>query len=90
MNDKQIIKRLTQELEETTKPKWVSVNDIEPTRTDCLYWVYFPTGEIVICRLNDYKKYGGIANYWQDLGSNDLSMHETMYWKVNKPEPPQQ
>lgn len=30
MNDKQIIKRLTQELEEATKPKWVSVHDIVP------------------------------------------------------------
>ena len=28
MNDKQIIKKLTEELEEATKPKWVSVEEI--------------------------------------------------------------
>ena len=27
MNDKQIIKKLTEELEEATKPKWISVED---------------------------------------------------------------
>lgn len=32
MNDKQIIKRLTQELEEATKPKWISVDEEMPNK----------------------------------------------------------
>lgn len=84
-----IIERLTQEIEELTKSPWISVNNEEPKDESCLYWVFFPNGAVIVCRLNDYKSFGGKVNYWQTLNHDDLLMHETWYCKIKQPEPPQ-
>jgi hypothetical protein len=74
MNDNQIIKRLTQELEEATKPKWVSVDAFEPEFTG----VYLVTG-------NDIEM--ELSHFCEDFGWQDS--YEITHW-MELPEPPQQ
>lgn len=70
------------------KPKWIRVKDKTPTNEKNLYWVLFPSGKLIMCHLNDYRRLGGPVNYWQDMISNDLLMDGTEYMEIIKPEPP--
>lgn len=65
---------------------WVQTNESEPTDTDGMYWVKFEDGTVQMCYLNDYKKWGGHNNYWQDLGHDDHPMENTEYMFIKKPE----
>lgn len=64
---------------------WIQTSEKEPTSTDGMYWVKFEDGNVQMCYLNDYKKFGGWSNYWQDLGHDDHPMENTEYIFIKKP-----
>jgi len=82
---KAIIAKLTNEAAKVDGNSWVSVKDNDPTNESNLYWVLFPDDKLIMCHLNDYKKLGGPANFWQNLSADDLSMDGTKYIEIIKP-----
>jgi len=68
-----------------SKEKWIITEDQPPTTEDNLYWVHFPCGKIIMCHFNNYNRFGGPVNYWQNLAGDDLSMVDTKYIKIIKP-----
>lgn len=91
MNDKQIIKKLTEELEEATKPKWVSVHDMTPDKGVCvdLYLSYGDSeGRICNCFLDsENDEYW----YWDDKVEARIRFDASLvtHW-MPLPEPPKQ
>jgi hypothetical protein len=70
---------------------WVSVDEYSKKLKDGqLCWVLFPCDSIKLCRLNDYKQYGGAVDFWQDLQGNDLFMNMTKFIILDQPLPPTQ
>ena len=72
----------------TESDGWISVDDKYPVSEKPMYWVLFPCGNLIMCRFNNYKQFGGFTNYWQNLSHNDLPMYETSYIEVKQPSPP--
>lgn len=73
---------------ELSQDEWVSARNGDDIKDNQLCWVLMPDGEIHTMRFNNYIKYGGIENYWQDLEGNDYSLFETKYIVINQPELP--
>ena len=80
-----IIAKLTNEAAKVDGNSWVSVKDNAPTNESNLYWVLFPDDKLIMCHLNDYKKLGGPANFWQNLSADDISMDGTKYIEIIRP-----
>lgn len=79
---------LSEDVAELEESKWISTEEKPPTTEDNLYWVYFPCGKLIMCHFNNYNRFGGPVNYWQNLAGDDLAMVDTKYIKIIKPTPP--
>lgn len=71
-------------------PKWITIiiGEDTPLIDSSFYWVLMPSGRVDMMRFNDYQKFGGGRDYWQDLAGNDYSLDGTKYMEIVKPEPP--
>lgn len=85
MNDKQIIKRLTEELEQATKPKWISVDDKWPNECEYVSGEY----EVVLIYSEDIGVTCGFIEGSQWCCVNRLPIVGVTHW-MHLPESPQQ
>lgn len=70
------------------QPQWVSADIHSELIDSALYWVLMPSGRVDMMYFNNYKKFGGVQDHWQDLSGNDYTLENTKCIEIVKPETP--
>lgn len=67
--------------------QWIRSRNGDNIVDNQMCWVLMPNGDIEMMQFNNYIKYGGLENYWQDLEGNDHTLDGTKFITIDKPEP---
>lgn len=70
---------------ESLGEEWICPIKNPPESEKDIFWVIHENGHVEMARFNNYTKYNGWHDTWQDLNYNDFELSNTKYSVIEKP-----